>query len=213
MGKQETAQKKMDMLNGPIWNKLIQYALPVAATGILEQLLNVPDEIFPYALLYIHGSIPAEPGHDSTADFLCGSVLQAVAEIIGIIKKCLPGMEAVSIRTGTFSFRQKNDLQPPFRCQIAECYYAVTSVIHHNFDVSIMIRHNLCHEFAAGSAWRNGISIAVDCDHAAEIIFSVGDHIENCISLRAHAESACRIDTDTDINLPTARFHGSRHAA
>lgn len=30
---------KMDILNGSIWNKLPLYALPVAATGILEQLL------------------------------------------------------------------------------------------------------------------------------------------------------------------------------
>lgn len=34
---------KMDMLNGSIWNKIIQYALPVAATGILEQLFNASD--------------------------------------------------------------------------------------------------------------------------------------------------------------------------
>ncbi len=34
---------KMDMVNGSIWNKLIQYALPVAATGILEQLFNASD--------------------------------------------------------------------------------------------------------------------------------------------------------------------------
>ena len=33
----------MDMINGSIWNKLIQYALPVAATGILEQLFNASD--------------------------------------------------------------------------------------------------------------------------------------------------------------------------
>ena len=33
----------MDMLNGPIWNKLPTYALPVAATGILEQLFNASD--------------------------------------------------------------------------------------------------------------------------------------------------------------------------
>ena len=31
------------MLNGPIWNKLPQYAIPVAATGILEQLFNASD--------------------------------------------------------------------------------------------------------------------------------------------------------------------------
>lgn len=33
----------MDMIHGPIWNKIIQYALPVAATGILEQLFNASD--------------------------------------------------------------------------------------------------------------------------------------------------------------------------
>lgn len=34
---------RIDMLHGPIWNKLILYALPVAATGILEQLFNASD--------------------------------------------------------------------------------------------------------------------------------------------------------------------------
>ncbi len=33
----------MDMLNGSIWDKLIRYALPVAVTGILEQLFNASD--------------------------------------------------------------------------------------------------------------------------------------------------------------------------
>ncbi len=41
--KQRNATQKMDMLNGPIWNKLPTYALPVAATGILEQLFNASD--------------------------------------------------------------------------------------------------------------------------------------------------------------------------
>ena len=35
--------KKIDMLNGSIWNKIPLYALPVAATGILEQLFNASD--------------------------------------------------------------------------------------------------------------------------------------------------------------------------
>lgn len=41
--KQKVKTEKMDMLHGPIWNKLPQYALPVAATGILEQLFNASD--------------------------------------------------------------------------------------------------------------------------------------------------------------------------
>ena len=36
-------KKQLDMLHGSIWNKLIQFALPVAATAILEQLFNASD--------------------------------------------------------------------------------------------------------------------------------------------------------------------------
>ena len=35
--------KKLDMLHGPIWNRLPQFAFPVAATAILEQLFNASD--------------------------------------------------------------------------------------------------------------------------------------------------------------------------
>ena len=43
--KMEQTHKKVqiDMLHGSIWNKLIQFAFPVAATGILEQLFNASD--------------------------------------------------------------------------------------------------------------------------------------------------------------------------
>lgn len=30
----------IDMLHGRIWTKVLRFALPVAATGILEQLFN-----------------------------------------------------------------------------------------------------------------------------------------------------------------------------
>lgn len=35
--------KAMDMLNGSMWDKILRYALPVAATGILGQLFNASD--------------------------------------------------------------------------------------------------------------------------------------------------------------------------
>lgn len=35
--------KQLDMLHGPIWNKIPQFALPVAATAILGQLFNAAD--------------------------------------------------------------------------------------------------------------------------------------------------------------------------
>lgn len=39
----ELKKQKFDMLNGSIWNKLPVFALPIAATGILEQLFNASD--------------------------------------------------------------------------------------------------------------------------------------------------------------------------
>lgn len=36
-------RKSLDMLHGSIWNKLLIFALPVAATAILEQLFNASD--------------------------------------------------------------------------------------------------------------------------------------------------------------------------
>ena len=41
--KQAVQKQKLDMLNGPLWNKIPQFALPVAATAILEQLFNASD--------------------------------------------------------------------------------------------------------------------------------------------------------------------------
>ena len=36
-------KRPLDLLHGPIWNKLPRFALPVAATAILEQLFNASD--------------------------------------------------------------------------------------------------------------------------------------------------------------------------
>ena len=36
-------KKTFDMLNGSIWNKLILFALPLAASSILQQLFNAAD--------------------------------------------------------------------------------------------------------------------------------------------------------------------------
>lgn len=41
--KTERKKRQLDMLHGSIWNKLPMFALPVAATAILEQLFNASD--------------------------------------------------------------------------------------------------------------------------------------------------------------------------
>lgn len=37
------AKKEIDMLNGSLWDKILLYALPLAATGVLQQLFNAAD--------------------------------------------------------------------------------------------------------------------------------------------------------------------------
>ena len=36
-------KNSIDMLNGPLWNKIIIFALPIAASSILQQLFNSAD--------------------------------------------------------------------------------------------------------------------------------------------------------------------------
>ena len=40
---QETNTKKPDLIHGTLWSGILLYALPVAATAILEQLFNASD--------------------------------------------------------------------------------------------------------------------------------------------------------------------------
>ena len=38
-----TVRKKIEMTEGPLWNKILAFSLPIAATGILQQLFNSAD--------------------------------------------------------------------------------------------------------------------------------------------------------------------------
>ena len=47
-------KKTFDMLNGSIWNKLIFFALPLAASSILQQLFNAADvAVVVQSLIYL----------------------------------------------------------------------------------------------------------------------------------------------------------------
>ena len=39
----EKAKNKIDMLNGSLWNKILLFAIPIAASNILQQLFNSAD--------------------------------------------------------------------------------------------------------------------------------------------------------------------------
>lgn len=47
------------MLNGPLWNKLLLFAAPVAATAILEQLFNASDKTVAVAAVSANSAVIA----------------------------------------------------------------------------------------------------------------------------------------------------------
>lgn len=57
-------QQELDMLHGPIWNKLLLLALPLAATGILQQLFNAVDVAV--VGTYVGGAAMAAVGSNSS---------------------------------------------------------------------------------------------------------------------------------------------------
>ena len=44
--------KNIDMLNGTIWDKMVVFAIPLALTGVLQQLYNLAD-VAVLGLLYL----------------------------------------------------------------------------------------------------------------------------------------------------------------
>lgn len=41
--KRESGKRAINMLDGPVWNRVLQFAVPLMATGILQQLFNAAD--------------------------------------------------------------------------------------------------------------------------------------------------------------------------
>ena len=75
----EVKKRELDMLHGSIWNKLPLFALPVAATAILEQLFNASD-------LAIVGNFSGE------ASTLAVAAVGANGSIIGLIVNLFIGI-------------------------------------------------------------------------------------------------------------------------
>ena len=73
------AKQKMDMLHGSLWDKLILYAFPVAATGILEQLFNASD-------LAIVGNFTGD------AKTVCVAAVGANSPIVGLLLNLFIGI-------------------------------------------------------------------------------------------------------------------------
>ena len=65
-------EKGVKILEGPIWNMLPRYALPIAATGILEQLFNASD-------IAVVGNFTGEQGTNAVA------AVGANSPVIGLI--------------------------------------------------------------------------------------------------------------------------------
>lgn len=74
-----TKTKSVDMLHGTLWDKILLFALPVAATAVLEQLFNASD-------IAVVGSFAALKRTESVA------AIGAVSPVIGLILNLFIGI-------------------------------------------------------------------------------------------------------------------------
>lgn len=95
---------------------------------------------------------------------------------------------------------------PPLRRQFSEFHYLLLLIIQHDFDVFVCRRHQLHHQFPAGSAWH-------DSQHLADLLFPVRQHIENSVAFRTNSEGREGIYTYSGINLAGRGKDGRSHAA
>lgn len=74
-----TKTKPVDMLHGALWNKILMFALPVAATAVLEQLFNASD-------IAVVGSFAEIKRTESVA------AIGAISPVIGLILNLFIGI-------------------------------------------------------------------------------------------------------------------------
>ncbi len=74
-----SAARNTTMINGPLWNKILLFALPLAATGILQQLFNAAD-------VAIVGRFTGDQGEAAVA------AVGANSPIIGLIVNAFIGI-------------------------------------------------------------------------------------------------------------------------
>lgn len=72
-------RKEMDMVNGSLWDKILLYALPLAATGILQQLFNAAD-------VAVVGRCTGELGA------VCMAAVGASSPVIGLLVHSFTGI-------------------------------------------------------------------------------------------------------------------------
>lgn len=91
----ETKKNQLDMLHGPIWNKIPRFALPIAATAILGQLFNAAD-------IAVVGNFTGDLRTVSVA------AVSATSAIIGLVVNLFVGISLGANVTIAYAVGQKN---------------------------------------------------------------------------------------------------------
>ena len=102
---------------------------------------------------------------------------------------------------------------PPLRRQFSECHCLLLLIIQHDFDVFVCRRHQLHHQFPAGSAGSTSLTVWHDSQHLADLLFPVRQYIENSVALRTNSEGRAGIYKHSGINPAGRGKDGCSHAA
>ena len=80
--------------------------------------------------------------------------------------------------------------QPPFWRQIPQCYHSFLLLVHHDFYRTIILRHQLRHEFPACSTGRNCLAFPVHCNDTPDRVLPRRSANRN--RPRKHGRYQCR---------------------
>ena len=115
--------------------------------------------------------------------------------------------EGTPVRANPRSWRPfliKNSLlNPPFRRQIPKCNDTPSvfrSILQHNFDLFVRMRHQLHHQLPARTAGRHDVTVRHNGKYFLDLLFSFCQHMKNRISLCTNTECRTGIYTYACVN-------------
>ncbi len=102
---------------------------------------------------------------------------------------------------------------PPFRSKLPKGYRFPGFVIQHNFNLLIIIRHQLNHQLPTSATGGARFAVWHDCKNLFHLMFPTCDHMKNRVALCTNPQRGTGIDTNSRVYGPRPCAHGCRNAA
>ncbi len=102
---------------------------------------------------------------------------------------------------------------PPFRSKLPKGHRFPGFVIQHNFNLLIIIWHQLNHQLPTSATGGARFAVWHDCKDLFHLMFPTCDHMKNRVAFCTNPQRGTGIDTNSRVYGPRPCAHGCRNAA